>query len=408
MLLRFLPFLLALSPALFADEPVLMRVPNGGMKASVALDRAGVLHLVYFKGDDFQKGDAFYVRSPDQGATFSAPLRVNSQTGSVLAVASIRGPQLTLDSEGRAHVLWHGSPIAQPRGPLNPEQPADSPYNGAPVLYARLDDARTAFEPQRNLMRKTCALDGGGAITADAKGNIFAVFHALLPGGKGEADRAVFVAQSADRGATFAEEKDILPSATGACGCCALTARVTADGGLAILYRAAEKGTQRGMHLLLSRDGTRSFKDTRAAPWIGMTCPGSSPAILSGTDSLTLAWENPESGRVVFSSLALGSAANREAGQGFPRLGSDGGNQSLNAGPGGEGQKHPVLAVNERGETLLAWTEGTGWNRGGALAWEIVGSRGERLANGKRDGAVPPHGSLAAFTRSDGRFVILH
>lgn len=257
-------------------------------------------------------------------------------------------------------------------------------------------------------MRKTCAVDGGGAITADAKGNVFAVFPAQLPGGKGEADRAVFVAQSADRGATFAEEKDILPSATAACGCCALTARVTADGGLAILFRAAEKGTQRGMHLLLSRDGTRNFKDTRAAPWIGMTCPGSAPAILSGTDSLTLAWENPESGRVVFSSLALGSATNREAGQGFPRLGSDGGNQLLNAGPGGEGQKHPVLAVNERGETLLARTEGTGWNRGGALAWEIVGSRGERFANGKRDGAVPPHGSLAAFTRPDGSFVILH
>ena len=27
--------------------------------------------------------------------------------------------------------------------------------------------------------------------------------------------------------------------------------------------------------------------------------------------------------------------------------------------------KHPVLATNPSGETLLAWTEGTGWQRGG-------------------------------------------
>lgn len=391
-----------------ASQPVtLVRVPNGGMKPSVALDRAGVLHLVYFKGD-VSKGDAFYVTSSDYGATFSEPLRVNSQAGSVLAVAGIRAPQLALEPNRKAHVLWHGSATAQPRAPLNPQQAADSPHNGAPLLYARLDDARRAFEPQRNLMRKTCALDGGGAITTDVKGNVYAVFHAQLPGAKSEADRAVFVAQSVDSGATFTEEKDVLPAPIGACGCCALTARATADGGLAILFRAAEKGVQRGMHLLISRDGMRTFSDVQAAPWKGMTCPGSSPAILPQSDSLTLAWENPDSGRVALSSVALGDASNSKGRPEFPRLGSGGDNQSLSAGPDGNGQKQPVLAINSRSETLLAWTEGTGWNRGGGLAWEIIGPRAERLASGKRDGAVPAHGSLAAFARVDGSFVIMH
>lgn len=404
--LRSLTLVFMLSVMVSAEPVTLLNVPNGGMKPSIAIDGAGVLHLVYFKGD-VQKGDAFYVTSPDRGATFSEPLRVNSQAGSVLAVAGIRAPQLALDAKGRGHVIWHGSATAQPRAPLNPQQPADSPYNGAPLLYARLNDEHRAFESQRNLMRKSCALDGGGAIATDKKGNVFIVFHALVLTGKNEADRAVFVAQSADSGATFSDEKDVLPTRIGACGCCALTAKVTEEGGLAILFRAAENGTERGMHLLLARDGAGTFRDLQAAPWKGMTCPGSSPAILPRRGALTLAWENPDSGRVVLSSLALGEAPQNED-SAFPRLGTGSKNQWLSAGPGGEGQKHPVLAVNQRGETLLAWTEGTGWGRGGALAWEIVGPGGERMTNGRKDGAVPAHGSLATFARADGSFVIMH
>ena len=33
-----------------------------------------------------------------------------------------------------------------------------------------------------------------------------------------------------------------------------------------------------------------------------------------------------------------------------------------------KGRKHPVVAGNARGETILAWTEGVGWNRGGSVA----------------------------------------
>ena len=34
-------------------------------------------------------------------------------------------------------------------------------------------------------------------------------------------------------------------------------------------------------------------------------------------------------------------------------------------------RKHPVLAVDANGQTLLAWTEGTGWQKGGSLAWQL-------------------------------------
>ena len=247
MLPRLILALCLLSAMAHAAELVaIVRVPNGGIKPSLALDAAGVVHLAYFAGDP-KGGDAFYVTSRDWGVAWSAPVRVNSQAGSVLGVSSIRGPRLALGRGGRVHVLWNGSSVAKPRAPLNPAQPADSPHNGTPLLYTRLDDTHRAFEPQRNVMSRTCALDGGSDIAADSEGRVFAVWHAMLPGAKGEAERAIWVARSDDDGATFAEEKNALPQPTGACACCSVAAAVDETGALAILFRAATGGSERGI-----------------------------------------------------------------------------------------------------------------------------------------------------------------
>src|SRR5687767_11461858 len=72
-----------------------MRVPDRGIYPQAAMDRDGVLHLVYFKGEPMH-GDAFYVRSRDGGATFSKPVRVNSQAGSVMVTGTVRGPHLAI------------------------------------------------------------------------------------------------------------------------------------------------------------------------------------------------------------------------------------------------------------------------------------------------------------------------
>jgi hypothetical protein len=42
------------------------------------------------------------------------------------------------------------------------------------------------------------------------------------------------------------------------------------------------------------------------------------------------------------------------------------------AAPGeGKGRKHPRVAMNSRGETILVWTEGTSWGHGGSLVWQV-------------------------------------
>src|SRR4051794_8424631 len=128
----------------------LVRVPHGGIQPEVAVDGRGVLHLLYFVGEP-RGGNLFYVRSPDYGQTFSPPLRVNSQDGSAIATGTIRGGQLALGRDGRIHVGWNGSDTALPRGLINPANNQPS----APFLYTRSNPEGTAFEPQRNLTRRS-------------------------------------------------------------------------------------------------------------------------------------------------------------------------------------------------------------------------------------------------------------
>src|SRR5689334_9388733 len=66
------------------DKVSLLRTPGKGIQPQVAVDEKGVLHLIYFSGQD-GSGDIFYVRSQDGGGKLTHPLRVNSQPGSAIA-----------------------------------------------------------------------------------------------------------------------------------------------------------------------------------------------------------------------------------------------------------------------------------------------------------------------------------
>src|SRR6185295_15781422 len=117
-----------------------------------------------------------------------------------IAVGTIRGAQLALGRNGLVHVACNGSGVQKSE-------------RGSPMLYARLNAARTAFEPQRNLMTSTMNLDGGGSVAADAAGNVFVVWHgASVEGPKGEQNRSVYLALSTDDGKTFAAERKVNPT----------------------------------------------------------------------------------------------------------------------------------------------------------------------------------------------------
>ena len=49
---------------------------------------------------------------------------------------------------------------------------------------------------------------------------------------------------------------------------------------------------------------------------------------------------------------------------------------AISAMPGpAAGRKHPAIASDASGQILVAWTEGTGWKKGGGVAWQMLTSK---------------------------------
>jgi hypothetical protein len=247
-----------------------VRVPDGGIQPQTVTDARGVAHVIYFKGEP-GAGDLFYVRLEPGETRFSAPIRVNSQPGSAIAAGTIRGGQIAIGKAGRVHVAWNGSGRATPKGPGKPRAPGDAGHGGVtggePMLYARMNDAGTAFEPQRNLMHHTFYLDGGGAIAADRSGNVYVAWHAGHGTAESEQARRLWVARSKDDGKTFTREAAAFAEPTGACACCGVRAHVDSQGSVYVLYRSASTKVDRDMYLLVSRDQGESFRGALIHPW---------------------------------------------------------------------------------------------------------------------------------------------
>lgn len=361
------------------------RVPGGGIQPQAAVDANGTLHLVYYSGPP-ANGDIFYVRSADRGVTFSTPLRVNSQPGSAIAMGTIRGAQLALGANGRAHVAWNGSGRAEPQGPVNP----DSHKPGSPMLYARLNDAGNAFEPQRNLMLHSFGLDGGGSVAADGSGAVYVAWHGIgeneASGKQGEARRAVWIARSQDEGRTFAREAKAWATPTGTCGCCGMKIFADRERRVWALYRSATESVHRDIYLLRSDDRGHTFTGRLLGRWEINACPMSSMDIAATSADAVGAWEN--GGQVYWTRLDT--------------------NGTPIAAPGdGKGRKHPRIAINRRGEVLLVWTEGTGWQKGGSLASQTFGHDGAPIGETQRIDGIPAWSFAAAAALPDGDFAIV-
>jgi hypothetical protein len=363
-----------------APTVAVLRTPHEGIQPQI-VEKDGVIHLLYFTGEA-SGGNLNYVQSRDNGRTFSTPIRVNSETGTAMAVGNMRGGQIAIGGDGRVHVAWIGSKAAKPR----------AANNSAPVLYARLNSAGTAFEKQRGLNSASWGADGA-TLAADTANNVYVVWHAQQPGGKSEADRRVWMAKSGDGGKTFAEERAIFGKTTGVCGCCGSRAVAGTDGSLYILFRSATEMVHRDIWLLSSSDHGSTFQGTDVAPWKIGACVMSSAAFLPTSAGLLSAWETEK--RVYAGRIAPGAHA----------VSSQVGAPTIQ--PAEENQKYPAIATNAAGQIALVWAEHMAWNKGGQVAWQIYDKNLKPVGPEGRADGIPKWGVPAVFSRADGSFAVM-
>jgi hypothetical protein len=367
----------------------LVRTPDGGIHPQ-AVERKGV-HLLYFKGDP-RGGDLFYAKGHMLGGTvkLSKAVRVNSQPGSAVAPPDVCAAQLAVSEDGRAHVAWMGSAQAEPR----------APGGETPLLYSRLDDAGTAFEPQRNLIQRAVGLEGGCTLVAEGQ-QVWVYWHAPDSGQEGEGNRRVWMALSTDGGKTFGpKDFAISPADTGVCAGSGLRAHARLSPHPGVLYRSAAEGVHRDVYFLRDKHGWwDQYQAVKLDAWQTETCPKSTWGLHWTHQGWVAAWE--AKGQIHYAHLDFRGKPTR---------------RFTAPGAGGK-RKHPVVHFSGR-DLLLAWTEGGAAGQGDAVAWQVYTGinagkdqpappAGAILHTSGRAGGVPAGGLISVVSQSD-QFVIFY
>ncbi len=348
-----------------SPEVSVLRAPADAKLPQVAIDDAGTLHLVYYIGS-MSSGDLFHVSRAPEATEWSAPVQVNSQPHSVTGVGPIDGGQIAIGPDGLLHVAWfHNNPMR--------------------FYYARSDGAGGFEEQQVLSVKDEGGVESGATVAVDADGNVYVFWHADPVE---DAQRRVYMAVSRDNGALFELPRAVSPEAEGACGCCGLRAITDDTGAVHVSYRGAGDNIHRGMRLLTTADKGRTFSDQLIQPWDVGACPVATTTLSAGPDGTKVAWETE--GQVQFADITRLDAPVPAPGEADFR------------------RKNPAVSVNHRGDILLAWGDGPGWQSGGALHWQLF-DRGGRPRGEEGSGAAPiPASSVpTAVARADGSFVVV-
>lgn len=360
-----------------ADISVANSPDKNGLQPRLLVDGKGTLHALWYSGDD-RGGDVFHAtRNSDK--SWSSPVRVNSEPGSAIAAGTIRGAQAALGKDGSVHVVWNGSNAKLPKG------------SHMPLLYARSTDAGRTFEAQR-AVSGDWPLDGGGAVAADALGHVHVFWHAGLGMAKGgEITRRVFLRTSEDSGKSFGAERAISPENLGVCGCCAMQAMASDDGNrVYALFRSAyDNGMSRHIVSLVSHDGGKTFEHAIVDKWSVAACPMSSMSLVASPRGMIGAWERQ--GQVYLGLFDKGASSPTQVTAPEGKAGA---------------RKHPVLAVDTNGQMLMAWTEGTGWQKGGSLAWQLFDTNFKPMKERGTANGVPVWSFGSVASTPDGFVVV--
>jgi hypothetical protein len=331
-----------------ANEVRIVHTPNGGEVPDAEVDTRGAIHIAFVKGED-----AYYAKSDNGGKSFSQPLRINSQPGTVHPANMFRGPDLALGQNGRVHVIWY----------VNAYQ-RKLPQDQWGVFCSHLDPGEKAFAQEVNLNHKP---SDNYSLAADDQGHVAVVWMA----GK------LFVTESSDNGGSFRTQEI---SIADPCECCASRALFSKDGTLTIAYRDKAENI-RDMHVITRTGSGADFQKHRlsSTPWRINACTMTGTFLSNQAAQTVAAWETM--GDVFYARIGARDKAPKEI-------------KVVNRG------KWPVALMSADGTVLVSWKAGS------SLSWQRFDS------NDKADGSVesgpsPNVNRHAGVVSKDGTFVLI-
>ena len=342
-----------------------LRIPEGGRMPRAVIDAAGVVHVVYFEGV-MSGGELLHVARAAGAPDWTRSLQVNSVPRSAVGMGPMDGGQVALGPRGRLHVAWFQT---------NPTR----------LFYTRSRSDGDGFEPQRTLWQEADgSFEAAPTLAAGDDGGVYVFWHA---GGREDADRAVHMTASQDGGDTFGPVRRVSRAGEGACGCCGLAALAGGSGAVHVSYRSARANIRRDQRLLVSGDAGRTFEDRPIDEWEIGACPVTTTTLSAAPGAARVAWETD--GRVYYAPVdRLDEPVEPDGAARFRR-------------------KNPVVAVNSRGDTLLAWGDGPGLRAGGTLHWRLFDAGGRPLGEQGDDTTVPSGSAPAAIVKPDDSFLLL-
>ncbi|HIG27636.1 MAG TPA: exo-alpha-sialidase [Verrucomicrobiales bacterium] len=366
-------FLLPILSASSATKVLTKSVPFNGKRAKTYTDNEGRVHLLFN-----QKGNIFYSLLNRESQEFSKPVQVNS----IEKCAAIG--ELAIGKNGQVHVLFHGN-IFYIREKI---KHLGRKLKGSDIrytFYTRLNETGTGFEAQRDLSAGTWGYDGGCALAADSKGNVYTFVGGLMQEGK-EKDRRIFMRHSSDNGLTFSEPTPI-DIGKGVCVCCHLKAQCNSEGQLTFVYRIAENRSNRDSYVLTSSDHGKTFQNKFLDHWELNACPGGVYSVVNLQGKTIVAGRNKED---IYMNISGSNELIMPSGKYAKR-------------------RSVVMGNNQRGEILMAWGEGTNFNKSHDLSWQIYGADGAAIGKpGSKENAFGRWGNGAVYADTNGDFIILH
>ena len=350
-----------------------VQAPAGCFAPDVVVDGKGVVHIVYA-----QDGNAWYMRSTDNGATFGKPVQVNSE-GDVCFTMGERGPKLAVGTDGVIHVVW-----------------ANIWSQNVKVFahYGRSLDGGKTFE--RSKIITPLVAPDGLTVTADGHGAVLAFWHTMSPVQK-EIPQATWlhVARSKDNGVTFgeAEHVRVADGSKLACSMCMMRARIGSDGNACLVFRGAEKNI-RDFHVIKGPATQNAFTETRVNRdnWEIPTCPMCGPELTVAPDGrLLCAFMSRH--RVYWSiSDAKGTEFKLHVATPQPE----------------EDEIYPTALANKKGEVLFVWQVGPMSTTGQAtVKWALYQNDGKFTGQQGVLGTTTSGTKATAFLGSDDQFRIV-